>query len=208
MASYAAHGLMLGAEPALRLHAVAVGASATQAPLTIEVYRWSTDAERSPLLAALSAPQAVAPSPAADPPRAGRGGGRGGRGGRGAAAPPSPAARLASAISAAPTIGYIWGHGVTGYSVKYAWQAPSAGGAPGRIVLVVERRLGVHAPDWAPAPGAPQDAEFTLIDVRIDATGRGEGRTSLTTRVVVDTAHQTLALDDYASAPVFLRVTP
>jgi hypothetical protein len=47
-----------------------------------------------------------------------------------------------------------------------------------------------------------------LIDVRIDATGRGEGRTSLTTRVVVDTAHQTLALDDYASAPVFLRVTP
>ncbi|MGH9241511.1 MAG: hypothetical protein ACRD3G_25980, partial [Vicinamibacterales bacterium] len=49
------------AEPVLTLRAVGVGT--TEAPLTIEVFRWSSDAERSPLIAAL----APAPPPPAAP---------------------------------------------------------------------------------------------------------------------------------------------
>jgi len=205
-----AAGLVLGEEPALRLRAVAVGPGAAEAPLAIELTRWSTEAERSPLLAALSAPPPAPPAAQAAGARAaGRGGraGRIGRGGRGGA-PQGPLARLTAAVKAAPTLGFIWGDGVTGYSIKYAWRRPSSDGGSERIVLITDRRLGGHAPDSAPAAGAAPDAEFTLIELHLDAKGAGEGKTSLTTNVVVDAAAQTLALDAYASAPVLLKVTP
>ena len=56
-------------------------------------------------------------------------------------------------------------------------------------------------------PDAAADAEFTVIEMRIDGKGAGEGKTSLTPPVVVDAAANTLALDGYAAAPVLLKVT-
>jgi len=119
------------AEPVLKLQAVAVGTTAV--PLTIEVFRWSSDAERSPLMAALAPAPAPPAAPAAEAAgRGGRGGGgRGGRGGRGAAAPADPMARLTAAVKAAPTVGFVWGDGVTGYSIKYAWRSPQPGAVIG-----------------------------------------------------------------------------
>jgi hypothetical protein len=73
-------------------------------------------------------------------------------------------------------------------------------------VLVTERRLNSHAPDWAAAPAAA-DADFTVIEMHLDAHGAGEGKTSLTTSVAIDTAANTLALDDYVAAPALLKVT-
>lgn len=43
--------------------------------------------------------------------------------------------------------------------------------------------------------------------MRLDGRGVGEGKTSLTTRVAIDTAANTLALDGYAAAPALLKVT-
>jgi hypothetical protein len=51
------------------------------------------------------------------------------------------------------------------------------------------------------------DAEFTVIEIHVDAKGAGEGKTSLTTPVVVDAAAQTLALGGYETAPVLLKVS-
>src|SRR4029434_1171631 len=101
----------LAAEPALMLHANAVAGA--DVPMTIELVRWSTDAERAPLLAALAPAPPPAAAPAADAGAAGRagragGGGRGGRGG-GGAAPANPLARLTTAVKTAPTLGFIWG---------------------------------------------------------------------------------------------------
>lgn len=200
---------VLAAEPALTLHANATGADV---PLTIELFRWSTDAERAPLLAALAPP---APAPAAAVPAAGaadaagRGGrgGRAGRGGRGGgAAPANPLARLTTAVKAAPTLGFIWGDGITGYSIKYAWHAPADAGRE-RIVLVTERRLGAHAPNWTPSPAVTPEAEFTVLEMRVDAKGVGEGKASLTTNVALDAKAQTIALDGYDAAPLLLKVT-
>jgi hypothetical protein len=198
----------------LSLHATIAGVpaeasakagAAKPGTLTITLSRWSTDAERAPLLAALSAPS-PAPARAAAPPAAA--GGRAGGRGRGAPPPPppSPFARLSAAIKAAPTLGYIWTDGVTGYSIKYAWRSPGMEEKE-RIVLVTDRRLNSHAPDWAPAPGSAGDAEFTVIELRIDGQGTGEGKTSLTTNVAIDTDAKTLALDGYAAAPALLKVT-
>ena len=185
-----------GEEAALSLRATVVPAGAA---VTVALFRWSTDAERAPVLAALKAP----PPPPAPPAgaAAGRGGRAGRAGGRGGAPPPSTAARLSAAVKAAPTLGYIWGDGVTGYSIKYAWRAAD------RIVLITDRRLGAHAPEWGLGAGPSPDAEYTLIELRLDAKGTGEGKTSLSANVVMDAAANTLALDGYAAAPAMIRVT-
>ncbi len=199
---------IVGEEPALRLRAALSGT--TQAPLTIEVHRWSTDAERSPLMAAL-APAPPPAAPAAAAPAAGRAGRAGGRGGRGAAAPLSPAERLTAAVKAAPTVGFIWGDGPTGYSIKYASKSALPDGRE-RIVLVTDRRLGAHSTSWPASPGLSADAlakagdaEFTVVEMRIDAKGMGEAKTSHASPAV-DSAN-TLAIEKYDAAPVLLKVT-
>ena len=188
---------------ALRLRAT-VGSAAAAGALTITLSRWSTDAERAPLVAAFAAPPPAPAKPTAPAPSAAAGGrGRG----RGAPPPPpSPLARLSAAIQAAPTLGYIWTDGVTGYSIKYAWRSPETADKE-RIVLIIERRLDSHAPDWAPVSSAASDANFTVIEMQIDRDGVGEGKTSLTSSVAIDTEAKTLALDGYAAAPTFLKVT-
>ena len=209
--------------PALKLKASVIGAGAPTAPMTIELFRWSTDGERAPLLAALSAPPPAPPSAATAAP-AGRAG-RAGRGGRAGGAPPlSPLERLTNAIKAAPTVGFIWSDAPTGYSIKYAWRASPAPSrvegspnAPERVVLVTERRLGANATSWPAAAAsradvsaktlATADAEFTVVEMRIDGKGIGEAKSSLSSPVVVDAAANTLAIDKYADAPVFLKVT-
>jgi len=100
----------------------------------------------------------------------------------------------------------MWTDGVTGYSIKYAWRSPAIADTE-RIVLIIERRLDSHAPDWAPASSAAADANFTVIEMRIDRQGVGEGKTSLTSSVAIDTEAKTLALDGYAAAPALLKVT-
>jgi hypothetical protein len=198
-------GTAAGDTAALSLRATVTGAATTGA-LTITLSRWSTDAERAPLLAALSASAPVpAPKPSAPAAAGGRAGGRG-RGRGEPPPPPSPFARLSAAIRAAPTLGYIWTGGVTGYSIKYAWRSPATE-ETARIVLVTERRLNSHAPDWTPASASAGDADFTVIEMRLDDHDIGEGKTSLTTSVAIDTAANTLALDGYAAAPALLKVT-
>jgi hypothetical protein len=186
---------------ALKLRATVIGAGA--APLTIELFRWPTDDERAPLMAALSAPP---PAPAA--PAGGRAAaGRGGRGGRGAAAPPaSPIDRLTTAVKAAPTVGFIWSEGPTGYSIKYAWRLALPEGGE-RIVLVTDRRLGANAAGWPAGTGPAAAAEFTVIEMRLGVKGAGEAKASISAPVVVDAAAKTLALDGYAAAPALLKVT-
>jgi hypothetical protein len=176
----------------------------------IRIFKWSDERERQPMIAALDPP----PAPARGDVTAGRaaragGGGRAGGRGRGRAAAPAapltPAQALAGAIRRAPTVGYIWTNDVTGYSIKYAYRVPVPGGSE-RIVLAIDRRLGTHAAAWQPVTTQPTtDYAFTVLEMRFDAGGVGEARTSLTTNVIVDKQAGTLALENYAGAPAILQ---
>jgi hypothetical protein len=209
-----------GQDGVLDLRASVVGqASPAPATLQVKVLRWSTDAERAPIIAAFAAP----PPPATPPPSAtaqepqGGAAGRGGRGGRGApaggrggpggrgAAPLTPEARVNAAVRTAPTLGFIWGGGPTGYSIKYAWQSAAAG-ASRQIVLVTDRRIGAYQPFWPSATAPAGEAEFTVIELHVDSSGNGEAKTSLVSSVVADAGAGTLALAAYAAAPVQLRI--
>ena len=185
-------------------------------PVSIRILRWSTDEERAALTRALSgAPVSTAARAEGGTARGGRaaGAGRGGRGaaGRGARgaadAPPNPIAALTATIARAQTIGYIWTTDVTGYSIKYAYRAPFAGGE--RIVLATDRRFGENSAAWTLAAAAPStDYAFTVFELRLDPAGSGEGKASLTATVIVDEEAKTVALRDYAAAPSILVLRP
>lgn len=105
---------------ALDLSATSVNVASPGIPVRIRILRWSTDAERAPLILALTAP----------PPRAGRPGGAGPeRGGaaRGARAG-SPAAARGAADSGAPAAGR-----------QGAGRAAAAGGRAGGRGALVQR---------------------------------------------------------------------
>ena len=80
---------------------------------------------------------------------------------------------------------------MTGYSIKYAYRAALPDGGE-RIILATDRRLGAHTTAWQPlgaealAKAAVMDYEFTVIEMRLDPKGLGEGKASLTTKVIVD----------------------
>ena len=210
----------------LDLTATSANVASAGMPVKIRIIRWSTDAERTPLMTALTAPPPTGPQGGERGARgAGRAAGAAPQGGRAAAGAPqagraaaagrgrgalverrplTPIELLTQAIEKAPTVGYIWTNDVTGYSIKYAWHAPAAGGE--RIVLVTDRRLGKYSTEWKPAGNAPAtDYDFTIIEMRVDARGIGEAKTSLTSKVIVDNDAKTLALDNYAAAPVLMQ---
>ena len=111
---------------------------------------------------------------------------------------------LTSALGKAPTIGYIWTSEVTGYAIKYAWRAALPSGGE-RIVLATDRRLGAHAAAWTPTAAAATDYEFTVVELRLDAKGMGEGKTTLTTKVRLDREANTIALENEATTPATLQ---
>jgi hypothetical protein len=213
------------APTAVNLTATSANVAEPGNPLKIRLMRWSTDEERVPVVSALNPVPALPPAAAAAGPpadaspgasaaagdRGGAARGRGGRGGRGArggrgeaTAPLDPIAALTAAIGKAPTLGYIWTNDVTGYSIKYAYRASLPDGGE-RIILATDRRLGAYAPAWTPVAPSPVDYEFSLIEIRLDGKGVGEGKTSLTTKVVVDNEARTVALENYAATPAILR---
>jgi hypothetical protein len=131
--------------------------------------------------------------------------GRGGRGGDAAPAKPvDPITTLTSALAKAPTVGYLWTNEVVGYSIKYAYRTPLPDGGE-RIILATDRRLGAGTAGWKQATGTPTDYEFTLLELKIDAKGLGEGKASLTSKVIFDNGARTVALDNYAAAPAILQ---
>ena len=182
-------------------------------PVKIRIQRWSTSEQASPLVAALNSAAGAATwrrtcrirgctrgwSSGARRSRA-RGRGRGAA----PAAPLSPTAALAQAIGRAPTIGYLWTADVTGYAIKYAYRAPLPDGGE-RVILATDRRLGTHTAAWQPTSSDLTDYEFTVIEIRFNGKGVGEGKTSLTTKVIVDNEAKTVALENYATAAPILR---
>ena len=103
----------------------------------------------------------------------------------------------------APTIGYIWTDEVTGYSIKYAYRLPLPAGGE-RIVLATSRVLGGGSVQWKTTEPATE-YEFTVIELRLNAKGLGEGKASLTSKVIVDNDAKTLAIENYPAAPVILQ---
>jgi len=151
--------------------------------LSIQVLRWSTDTDREKIMPALTATPATP----------------------GAADKGQP--DLAKILQETPTVGYIWTGGSLGYSLKYAHrQAMPDGGE--QIVVVTERPLGSWertGPWKASTGGNTSDHPFTVIELRVNKSGEGQGKMSLSTAFAVDDKTKALALVNYASAAILLK---
>ena len=103
------------------------------------------------------------------------------------------------------TKGYLWTSESTGYSVRYAFRLPQPDGGE-RIILATERRLGAWNDLWKPAGTAsPSNYEFSIIELRLNPKGEGEGKASLTGKVILDGEAKTLALDGYSALPIVFK---
>ena len=108
------------------------------------------------------------------------------------------------ALEKAPAAGYVWDSGSLGYSVRYAQKVTLPDGGE-RIIVVTDRPLGSwgreawKATGQTPTPGYP----FTVVELRLNKQGHGEGKMSLAAKVTADA--KTITLENYAAAPVLIN---
>jgi hypothetical protein len=99
-----------------------------------------------------------------------------------------------------PRIGSISATGSVGFDVRYARRTPlAAGGA--RIVLVTDRPI-TFREAWV--HDRSMDYPFTLVEMHLDRNGKGEGKLSLATKIIVDRDTKAVTLENYTVQPVLL----
>ena len=88
-----------------------------------------------------------------------------------------------------------------GTPIRYAMNHPGADGTR-RIVVLTDRVIGFRE-----ARNQPRtiDYPFTLMEMRFDATGKGEGRMASHTQLNFDKKKNTLEIENYTSEPVRLN---
>jgi len=134
---------------------------------------------------------------------------------------------LKEALNKQPTQGILWTSETAGYAIRYAYQMKQADGSQ-RIILITDRKVGAYNNAWKPmaaagtaakaAPAAPaaapttgdakedpKDYSFSVIELRIPATGLGEGKLTLDNPISVDGTAKTLVIENYGTLPVVLK---
>jgi hypothetical protein len=97
-------------------------------------------------------------------------------------------------------VGYIRTPNSVGYDLRFAQDIPGEDGGR-RVILVTDRPIGF----WE-AANQPRSIEypFTLIELRLNRDGEGEGKMSIATKITGNRAFNLIELEDYATQPVRL----
>ena len=88
-----------------------------------------------------------------------------------------------------------------GHDIHYARQTPLPDGGR-RIVIATDRYIGFQE-----ARNQPRsiDYPFTLMQIQVNAQGKGEGKMAVATKIHFDKEKKTMELENYASEPVRLQ---
>jgi hypothetical protein len=108
--------------------------------------------------------------------------------------------KLLDVLQDMPRMGYFRAPGNVGIDIHFARRLSQPDGGE-RVVLVTDRRIGF----WE-AANQPRslDYPFTVIELRLNAEGEGEGKMSLATKIVADKENNIITLEDYGIQPVML----
>ena len=108
--------------------------------------------------------------------------------------------KLLDKLQDMPRMGYIRTPDSIGWDIHFARQTPQPEGGE-RIVLVTDRRIGF----WE-ATNQPRsiDYPFTVIELRLNKDGEGEGKMSIATKIVADKENNIITLENYSTSPVIL----
>ena len=99
-----------------------------------------------------------------------------------------------------PVVGHLGTPGNLSWDLRFARNIPLPDGGE-RVVLVTDRRIGF----WE-AANQPRsiDYPFTVVELRLNGDGTGEGKISVATKIVVDKDHNMITLENYDLQPVQL----
>jgi hypothetical protein len=100
-----------------------------------------------------------------------------------------------------PRIGYIRTPGSLAYDLRFARKVRDEEGGD-RITIMTDRYITV----WE-AANRPRtiDYPFTVIELRLNRDGEGEGKLSLFTKIEADKRNNTIVLENYGTQPVLLK---
>jgi hypothetical protein len=146
--------------------------------LSIRVLNWSTDADRQRVLAVL-----------------------------GSASTEDKAVQdLTRQLADVPSVGQIWTEGAIGYSLKYAHRVKLPDGGE-QVVVITDRPLGAigRSLPWKAEGQADTVQPFTIVQLHLNKSGKGEGKMSLGAAFTPNPGDHTVALTDYAGAPVTVK---
>jgi len=109
--------------------------------------------------------------------------------------------KMLNDLRRAPRVGFIRTPDHVGWDIHFASVSPTEDGGQ-KIVLATDRPIRF----WEAANlTRTLNYPFTLIEIRLDKNGRGEGRMSVATRITLSRDGRTLELENYASQPVLLK---
>jgi hypothetical protein len=109
--------------------------------------------------------------------------------------------KLLDVLQDLPRMGYFRAPGNVGIDIHFARRIPLPEGGE-RVVLVTDRRIGF----WE-AANQPRsiDYPFTVIELRLNKDGEGEGKLSLATKIIADKENNIVTLENYDIQPVMLN---
>jgi hypothetical protein len=90
---------------------------------------------------------------------------------------------------------------VLGWTLHYAWHTPTDEGGH-RIVLATDRYVTFEE---ARSSARTLDYPFTLMEIRLNKDGEGEGKASIATKISFDKKRNTMELENYTIEPVRLN---
>jgi hypothetical protein len=100
-----------------------------------------------------------------------------------------------------PRMGYIRLDGGLGYDLHYAHRVEGDDGGH-RVVLATNRPIGFWEASTRPRS---IDYPFTVIELRLNADGEGEGKLSFATKITADAESRVVTLENYDTQPVLLQ---
>ena len=105
---------------------------------------------------------------------------------------------LLAALRKTKPVGRIYTTGSVGYDLHFAYQAPLASGGR-RIFVGTDRPLSFYEASRRPRS---IDYPFTILEMRVDETGRGQGKMIVAGKVT--SMGETIELENYTTTPVRL----
>jgi hypothetical protein len=108
--------------------------------------------------------------------------------------------KLLDALQDMPRMGYLRTPDSIGVDIHFARRLRGEDGGE-RVVLVTDRRIGF----WE-AANRPRsiDYPFTVIELRLNNDGEGEGKISIATKIIADQENKIITLENYDAQPVML----
>jgi hypothetical protein len=99
-------------------------------------------------------------------------------------------------------VGYFNTPGNLRWELRFARKVPQPDGGD-RIVLATDRRISFRE---AARQARTLDYPFTVIELRLNRDGEGEGMMSLATKIIPDKDNNTITLENWGTRPVELKL--